>query len=116
MTMKTLIFTAHPEGGFTEKIAKQYLGTKQTQDINAGIINLYDEEWQLDYLSFSKTSENSVVKKIQQKISEADELVFVFPLWWGEAPAIMKNMIYWCTIKMAIMFMTGMKTVFWWGR
>ena len=93
MTMKTLIFTAHPAGGFTEKIAKQYLGTKQTQDINAEIINLYDAEWKLDYLTFSETPENSVVKKIQQKISEADELVFVFPLWWGEAPAIMKNMI-----------------------
>lgn len=23
----------------------------------------------------------------------ADELVFVFPIWWGDAPAILKNFI-----------------------
>jgi len=117
--MKTLIFTAHPSNeGFTHKIAQQYAGTKKTQDIEAEIINLYDEKWKLDFLTFPESSEilniseddlqnpskssdsevrdrseNSVVLALQEKIAEADELVFVFPLWWGEAPAILKNMI-----------------------
>ena len=25
------------------------------------------------------------------KIKEADEIVFCFPVWWGDAPAILKN-------------------------
>ncbi len=104
--MKTLIFTAHPsDEGFTHKIAQQYAGTKNTQNIETEIIDLYSEAYKLDFLSFQEqeSSENSeeveeknsdsVVQKIQNKISEADELVFVFPLWWGEAPAILKNMI-----------------------
>ncbi len=123
--MKTLIITAHPSPeGFTHKIAKQYAGTKKTQDVEAEIINLYDEEWKMDFLTFPEISEknpensdeegeeddlsnpaetsenevrerveNSVIQKLQDKISESDELVFVFPLWWGEAPAILKNMI-----------------------
>lgn len=104
--MKTLIFTAHPSPeGFSHKIAQQYAGTKKTQNIESEIINLYDEQWKLDFLQFpEKTEENSesfetenqntvCIKKIQKKITESDELVFVFPLWWGESPAIMKNLI-----------------------
>lgn len=100
--MKTLIFTAHPaEEGFSHKIANQYAGTKNTQNIDTEVIDLYDPQWKIDFLTFpespensEKTSEkNSVIKMLQEKISGADELVFVFPLWWGEAPAIMKNMI-----------------------
>jgi len=33
----------------------------------------------------------SVREKIQEKILWADELVFFFPLWWGDMPAILKN-------------------------
>jgi putative NADPH-quinone reductase len=32
-------------------------------------------------------------QKIQSKISIADELVFIFPVWCGAAPAAMKNFI-----------------------
>ena len=28
---------------------------------------------------------------IQEKITTADELVFVFPIWWVNMPAILKN-------------------------
>jgi NAD(P)H dehydrogenase (quinone) len=30
---------------------------------------------------------------MQQKITWADELIFVFPIWWGSMPAVMKNWI-----------------------
>jgi putative NADPH-quinone reductase len=38
-------------------------------------------------------SNDPITKKIQEKILAADELVFIFPIWWGDAPAIMKNFI-----------------------
>jgi NAD(P)H dehydrogenase (quinone) len=28
---------------------------------------------------------------MQEKILWADEIVLVFPIWWGDMPAIMKN-------------------------
>lgn len=36
---------------------------------------------------------DETTKKIQQKIIWADELVFIFPIWWWDVPAIMKNFI-----------------------
>lgn len=30
-------------------------------------------------------------KIIQDKISRADEIVFIFPTWWVNVPAILKN-------------------------
>ena len=57
-------------------------------------MNLYDEEWKQDYLMFDENNKPIDDKKrelIQQKISWADELVFIFPLWWFDAPAILKN-------------------------
>lgn len=95
--MKTLIFTAHPsQEGFIHKIANQYAGTKKTQGVKTEIINLYDEKWKMPFLTFENISEKDepeVKKLLQEKIRESDELVFVFPLWWSEAPAIVKNAI-----------------------
>jgi NAD(P)H dehydrogenase (quinone) len=30
---------------------------------------------------------------MHEKISNADEIVLVAPIWWGQIPAIMKNFI-----------------------
>jgi putative NADPH-quinone reductase len=37
--------------------------------------------------------QDPVTKAIQEKILAANELVFIFPIWWGDAPAILKNFI-----------------------
>ncbi len=96
--MNTIIFTAHPsKAGFTHKIAKRY---KDAKGKNAEIINLYDPEFQIDFLSFERESEipqkashNKAIATVQEKIRHADELVFVYPVWWGGMPAILKNFI-----------------------
>lgn len=36
---------------------------------------------------------DEVTRALQAKIAEADELIFIFPIWWGDAPAILKNFI-----------------------
>jgi NAD(P)H dehydrogenase (quinone) len=59
------------------------------------IINLYDEKYKLDFLSFEDKKEipkNDTIKFIQEKIISCEEIIFVFPVWWGGMPAIMKNM------------------------
>jgi NAD(P)H dehydrogenase (quinone) len=35
------------------------------------------------------------MKYYQDKMTKADEIVFVFPYWWGSFPAILKNFFDW---------------------
>jgi NAD(P)H dehydrogenase (quinone) len=91
--MKTLIITAHPSSkGFTHKIAKTFAENAR----DAEILDLYNTELAQDFLRFEdmkNISEDPKRSVIQKKISEAEEIVFVHPMWWGGAPAILKNFI-----------------------
>lgn len=95
--MNILIFTAQPNTqGFTHQIAKQYEGTVKTKGHTVEIIDLYEDAYQLPFLSFQEDGSlfpNQTRIALQEKIAMADRLVFVFPMWWGEYPAIVKNMI-----------------------
>lgn len=95
--MKTLIITAHPSSrGFTHKIAEAYKKGANENGKDVEIIDLYKTELKQEYLQFEFIKEISNDKHreiIQSKIKEADELVFVHPLWWFSMPAIMKNFI-----------------------
>ena len=93
--MHSLIITAHPsKKGFTHRVARHYKKALKERGNIGEIIDLYDDMWFQDYLKFETVMEiedDDVRDRIQIKISEADELIFVFPIWWGDAPAIMKN-------------------------
>lgn len=93
--MKILIVTAHPSSkGFTPKIAKEYEKIKKSRGDEVEILDLYAPENKQDYLIFKDVKnipEDESVVRMQKKISWADELVFIFPLWWYGEPAVMKN-------------------------
>ncbi len=95
--MHALIITAQPNSnGFTHKIAKQYAGTLHTKGDTSEIIDLYASEYQLPFLSFENEKEipeNQTRNLLQQKITDAKKIIFVFPMWWSEYPAIVKNFI-----------------------
>lgn len=58
------------------------------------LMNLYDEQWKQDYLMMDETNKllpDEKRDRIQEKISWAEEMVFIFPLRWFDAPAILKN-------------------------
>ncbi|MEI6673515.1 MAG: NAD(P)H-dependent oxidoreductase [bacterium] len=60
------------------------------------IINLYTTPLRQDFLTYEDKKEqpkDPITTKIQEKILWADELVFIFPIWRGDAPAIMKNFL-----------------------
>jgi NAD(P)H dehydrogenase (quinone) len=43
---------------------------------------------------FSKgLHKDPLVTKYQHMISESDEIIFIFPIWWNTAPAILKGFI-----------------------
>lgn len=93
--MNTFIITAHPStAGFTHQIADVYSKAHIAAGNDCEILNLYSSELRQDFLSYEKLSDMSKqphVSEIQGKINAADRLVFVFPLWWYEPPAILKN-------------------------
>ncbi len=91
----SLIITAHPSSkGFTHEIAHAYINGLQNTGKTGEIMNLYTPEWKQDYLSYEDVQTMNTLPKvqdIQSKITKADELVLIFPIWWGDAPAILKN-------------------------
>ena len=94
---KILIITAHPsQHSFTFAIAHSYTNAAKKHAATIENINLYqDTKYQQSFVSFEEAKETwtqqDIRDAIQEKISWADELVFIYPTWWSAAPAIMKN-------------------------
>ncbi len=95
--MKILIIKAHPSTrGFTHRIAVRYKKGAEEMGKEVEILDLYSEEYRQDYFKFEDIGnvlDDPKRVMIQKKIKDADELVFVFPMWWWSSPAIMKNFI-----------------------
>jgi NAD(P)H dehydrogenase (quinone) len=94
--MHTLIIKAHPSSkGFTHIIANKYQQTRIDAGHTCDVLDLYKEPRQ-DYLVYEDKHEERVdqiaLREVMQaRITKADELVFIHPMWWGIMPAILKN-------------------------
>lgn len=94
--MQSLVITAHPSpNGFTHRIASAYASARSAAGHDAEIVNLYATEHREEFLAFLNERElkHAYLDPYQQRIAAADELVFVFPLWWYAEPAILKNFL-----------------------
>ncbi len=95
--MKKLIIVAHPSAHSTShKIAEKYAQESQKHKHEIQIINVYDEERRQEFLNFQDMKDitgDEIRTNWQEKITWAHELIFVFPIWRAEAPAILKNWI-----------------------
>ena len=94
--MNVLIVTAHPSShGFTHKIAQRYKQEKEALGHDVFVMDLYKKKYAQPFLAFEDVKKDCTPrashKSIQNKILWADELVFVFPVWWFGPPAILKN-------------------------
>lgn len=98
-TNHVLIITAHPSSlGFTHKIAAAFKEGAESAGKTVEILDLYKTDLQMGFLTYENLREDSVKpnpvrEKFQAKITAASEVVFVHPLWWMGAPAIMKNFL-----------------------
>lgn len=95
--MNILIVKAHPSPlGHTHRIAETYAKAKKAKGHTVEIMDLYATECQADYLTFTNIREMTpppVQKMCEDRITWADEIVVVHPIWWGMPPAIMKNWV-----------------------
>ena len=97
--MNVLIIVAHPKvDSFSFAMANKYRQVAENRGDSTELIDLYRDEHQQAFFIFDDANNLPVSKAktyYQEKISWADELVFVFPYWWGSFPAILKNFFDW---------------------
>ena len=94
-----LIIVAHPkEDSFSFAMANTYRENVESKGNSVTLLDLYRDEHQQAFFTYddaNKLSTDSSMKYYQEHIAKADEIVFVFPYWWGSFPAILKNFFDW---------------------
>ena len=94
-----LIIVAHPkQESFSFAMADTYKETSENRGDKVEIIDLYRCEYQQPFFTYDDANtmpKTEAMEYFQEKIKNANEIVFVFPYWWGSTPAIMKNFIDW---------------------
>ncbi|MEI7577444.1 MAG: NAD(P)H-dependent oxidoreductase [Armatimonadota bacterium] len=95
MTQKSvLIILGHPQAGsFNEALAKSYHAGAVEAGASAEILRVSDLEyaWKADPRPISELEPALI--EAQHKIKQADHVVWVYPLWWGSAPAALKSFV-----------------------
>ena len=94
-----LIIVAHPkEDSFSFAMANTYRENTESKGNSVEMLDLYRETYQQPFFTYDDAntlSTDAAMKYYQDKIAKADEIVFVFPYWWGSFPAILKNFFDW---------------------
>ncbi|MEM4182052.1 MAG: NAD(P)H-dependent oxidoreductase [Candidatus Pacearchaeota archaeon] len=88
---KILIINGHPrKDSFCYYLSRKYLEGVRSNGEDALLIDLY--KLNLNYLSLDKKifSEKEIIK-IQRAIYFSDFIVFIYPIWWGSMPALLKG-------------------------
>ncbi|MBX7096065.1 MAG: NAD(P)H-dependent oxidoreductase [Flavobacteriales bacterium] len=90
---KILIINGNPrKDSFSDAIALRY---KNGAGDSCKILNLHELNFDPVLHTGYKSQQNMEQDLIQaqQLISEAEHIVWVFPIWWGEMPALLKGFI-----------------------
>ena len=94
--MNILIVTGHPKKeSHTKIIADTYKEEVEKNGHSVQVLNVYADEFKLPYITFEKDSlsedDKNKIKKMQEMITWAGEIVIVHPIWWASMPAGLKN-------------------------
>lgn len=94
------IITAHPwSGSFNQSILEQVTKKLKQENQEYQLLDLYKQNFdpvlsEADLKLFSKgESTDPKVQVYQELIKESQALIFIFPLWWGDTPAILKGFL-----------------------
>lgn len=97
--MITIVF-AHPwHGSFNKAILDAVTQKLDAEKKAYQVIDLYKDKFtpfftEAELAVYSKGEAlDPLVKKYQEMISKSDELYFVFPIWWGTFPGILKGFL-----------------------
>lgn len=97
--MKTIVY-AHPwEGSYNHAILTSITKDLEAKEETFQVIDLYKDGFnpvftagELEQFNRGETP-YELVKEYQKKLSQTTELIFIFPVWWWDLPAILKGFI-----------------------
>ncbi|MCY7579857.1 NAD(P)H-dependent oxidoreductase [Bacillus altitudinis] len=97
--MKTIVY-AHPwDGSYNHAILTSITEKLETKRETFQVIDLYKDGFnpvftaeELKHFHKGETP-YLLVKDYQEKLKQSTELVFIFPVWWWDLPAILKGFI-----------------------
>ena len=93
---KIVVINGHPDKeSFCSALAEQYKIGADSSKANCQLIHLADLEFSpnLKYGYRKRTELEPDLLMAWELIKEADHIVWVYPVWWGSLPAIMKGFI-----------------------
>lgn len=94
---KVLVINGHPDKeSYNFALAQAYVkGAKTNASIDIKIINIRDLDFNpnLQFGYRKRTELEPDLLDAQEKLKWADHLVWLYPVWWGSIPAIMKGFI-----------------------
>lgn len=90
-----LVIYAHPNPeSFNAAIKSKVIETLQKSNAHFNVIDLYEINYNpVISLEEMKGNNSNETKKFQQQISEATNIIFIFPVFWFRAPAILEGFI-----------------------
>lgn len=97
--MNTLIIYAHPKmEGHCASMLKHTEKELQERKEKYELIDLYKIKFnpslnEEELYTSGKKFQSEEVKEIQNKIKNSDKLIFIYPIWWNNCPAILKGFI-----------------------
>lgn len=96
--MKTIIIECNPsQNSFSETIKEKIKSALEEKKKPYDLIDLYKDNFNpvmndMDEKLYSKgKSSDELVKKYQNYVKESDEVIFIFPIWWNNVPAMLKG-------------------------
>jgi len=96
---KTLIIYAHPNvDGHCPRILKEVKERLDERKADYEVIDLYSIKYdpvlhENELYSSGNRDVSKQNKEFQGKIKEADNLIFIYPNWWNDMPAMLKGFI-----------------------
>lgn len=94
--MRVLIINSHPDReSFCFALADKYMQVCKNRGVQCNLIHLMDLHFDpiLKYGYRMPTGLEPDLIKMQELILAANHIVFVFPVWWGTYPALLKGFI-----------------------
>ncbi|USS91305.1 NAD(P)H-dependent oxidoreductase [Fructilactobacillus carniphilus] len=98
--MKTLVIYAHPYSqSFNHAIFNTVTTELQSNHMEFQTLDLYLEQFNPAFsqselaLYHEGKALDPLVKKYQQAFKEAQQVIFIFPIWWNDVPAIVKGLV-----------------------
>lgn len=96
--MKTAVIFAHPwHGSFSMAMLDAIIGKLNETADDFVLVDLYRDGFnpvlsQQELMLYGKgASQDPLVKKYNAILDEAERIVFVFPIWWYDMPAILRG-------------------------